>query len=89
MEPDRSRLPESSAKIAVSDGEYISIPPGVDDISTCKTPSLTSAQSNAAEEIKRGFGNGKPVLLNGVTGSGKTEIYISLALEAMKQGRNS
>ena len=88
MEPDRSRLPESSAKIAVSDGEYISIPPGVDSISTCKTPSLTSAQSNAAEEIKRGFGNGKPVLLNGVTGSGKTEIYISLALETMKQGRN-
>ena len=88
MEPDRSRLPESSVKIAVSDGEYISIPPGVDDISTCKTPSLTSAQSNAAEEIKRGFGNGKPVLLNGVTGSGKTEIYISLALETMKQGRN-
>ena len=88
MEPDRSRLPESSAKIAVSDGEYISIPPGVDDISTCKTPVLTPSQQNAADEIKRGFGNGKPVLLNGVTGSGKTEIYISLALEAMKQGRN-
>lgn len=55
---------------------------------TADTPVLTPSQQNAAEEIKRGFGNGKPVLLNGVTGSGKTEIYISLALEAMKQGRN-
>ena len=55
---------------------------------TADTPVLTPSQQNAADEIKRGFGNGKPVLLNGVTGSGKTEIYISLALEAMKQGRN-
>jgi primosomal protein N' (replication factor Y) len=52
------------------------------------TPTLTPAQSDAANKIRSSFAKGKPVLLNGVTGSGKTEIYISLALEAMKQGRN-
>ena len=52
------------------------------------TPTLTPVQSDAANKIRSSFAKGKPVLLNGVTGSGKTEIYISLALEAMKQGRN-
>ena len=52
------------------------------------SPELTSAQSRALAEIKGGFASSKPVLLNGVTGSGKTEIYISLALEALEQGKN-
>ena len=51
-------------------------------------PELTEGQSKAVSEIKAGFASNKPVLLNGVTGSGKTEIYISLALEALEQGRN-
>ena len=51
-------------------------------------PDLTAGQSKAVSEIKAGFAGRKPVLLNGVTGSGKTEIYISLALEALEQGRN-
>ena len=51
-------------------------------------PGLTPSQSSAVAGIKTGFADRKPVLLNGVTGSGKTEIYISLALEALEQGRN-
>ena len=53
-----------------------------------KKPSLTVAQAGAVEEIRRAFEINRPVLLNGVTGSGKTEIYISLALEALEQGKN-
>ena len=30
----------------------------------------------------------KPVLINGVTGSGKTEIYLKLARETLKKGKN-
>lgn len=48
---------------------------------------LSQAQTKAYEEILSGFSAGKPVLLNGVTGSGKTQIYIKLALDTLSQGR--
>ena len=53
-------------------------------------PQLSGRQQEAGDDIKRSFGDapGKPVLLRGVTGSGKTEIYISMALEQLKQGKN-
>ena len=50
--------------------------------------SLSAAQTVARNEISDGFKAGKPVLLHGVTGSGKTEIYISLALEALRNRKN-
>ena len=53
-------------------------------------PQLSGVQQKAFEEIKGSFeaAPGKPVLLRGVTGSGKTEIYISLALECLRQRRS-
>lgn len=49
---------------------------------------LSEPQEKAYNEILSGFRSGKPVLLNGVTGSGKTEIYIKLAHDAISKGRN-
>ncbi len=48
---------------------------------------LTDKQQVAFDEIHQGFADGKPVLLHGVTSSGKTEIYIKLIQEALDKGR--
>ena len=47
---------------------------------------LTSEQGVALKQIQV---SEKPSLLHGVTGSGKTEIYLRLILEAHKQGKQS
>lgn len=49
---------------------------------------LTEAQEKAADSIRKAFGNHKTALLEGVTGSGKTEIYITLASETLSGGKN-
>ena len=51
-------------------------------------PQLSGPQNGAFEEIKAKLAENRPVLLHGVTGSGKTEIYINLAAEQLQQGRN-
>lgn len=47
---------------------------------------LSSTQQTAFEEIKTHFETKQTVLLHGVTGSGKTEIYIQLIREVMESG---
>ena len=48
---------------------------------------LTPAQQKAFHQIKEGFEEQKPVLLHGVTSSGKTELYIKLIQEAIDEGK--
>jgi len=56
---------------------------------------LTNEQESAWREIEKGFrdiAEGKsikPFLLDGVTGSGKTELYIRAAQEAVRRGRQA
>lgn len=50
------------------------------------TPEQTAAYETIAEGL-RSEGPGKPVLLHGVTGSGKTEVYLRTAAEALRLGK--
>lgn len=50
---------------------------------------LSSDQSNAFHQIKNLFVEKQVVLLQGVTGSGKTEIYTKLIEENLAQGKQS
>jgi len=48
---------------------------------------LSDEQTSALEEIHSTFENNQPVLLYGITSSGKTMLYIELIKEQLKQGK--
>ena len=50
-------------------------------------PELSEAQGAAHEGVRKTLMKRKPVLLNGVTGAGKTEIYVRLIDEALSAGK--
>ncbi|MDX1778545.1 MAG: DEAD/DEAH box helicase family protein, partial [Thermodesulfobacteriota bacterium] len=56
-----------------------------------KAPQPNKEQQAIIETIKRGVDSGKysPFLLHGVTGSGKTEIYLKVIEETLKLGREA
>jgi len=60
-----------------------------EDVEENKSPVLSIAQDNAYNSINVGFDLNKPVLLHGVTSSGKTEIYIRLIEEVIKKGKQA
>lgn len=64
-------------------------PPGPDP--SRPGPTLTPHQAHAAEALRRTVADRafRVVLLDGVTGSGKTEVYCEAAAEALRQGRQA
>jgi primosomal protein N' (replication factor Y) len=52
-------------------------------------PDLTAPQRQALAEIHEHFNTNKTTLLHGVTGSGKTEIYIHLIAATLDAGRDA
>lgn len=54
---------------------------------TADNINLSEPQQKAFQQIHEQFGQFPVVLLHGVTGSGKTEIYIKLIDEVLKQGK--
>ncbi len=77
----------------VDDGalEAIALPPetpgGSPDPDFC-APLLSPAQEKAARDLREAVASRafKPILLEGVTGSGKTEVYFEAVAQALKDG---
>ena len=74
--------------MSMLEDEKVSGPDNVRCFESSYEVSLSAAQNDAYSAVKSAFQKHLPVLLNGVTGSGKTEIYVKLALETMRQGKN-
>jgi primosomal protein N' (replication factor Y) len=51
-----------------------------------ETPELSEQQVHALAEIRKGYEDKQVMLLHGVTGSGKTRVYIELIQDALSRG---
>lgn len=57
------------------------------DVTNYTFPELSEHQSEALSQIEQQFADKAIVLLQGITGSGKTELYIHLIRKALDQGK--
>ncbi len=87
-------ISESSLKSLVKNGILIEWKQNVsripfDDAAVSDIPILSAEQSRAKSEILSLFEKKDTVLLKGITGSGKTEVYISLIEDVINNGGNA
>jgi primosomal protein N' (replication factor Y) len=85
---------EEQDLIILSDAEVWRDPLEEMEFVPTETPILTKDQAHTFNEIKRHLDPDrapphKPVLLHGVTGSGKTEIYLQAVAKVLEQGRTA
>src|SRR5262245_58866811 len=78
---------EDTLETLVLPPEPVARPPDPDFMQ----PALTPAQRNAAEALRASVANGGygVTLLDGVTGSGKTEVYFEAVAEVVRRGRQA
>ncbi|MDR1263077.1 MAG: primosomal protein N' [Oscillospiraceae bacterium] len=91
--PPRSVFPSSVVSALVSGGfvtlekREILRAPRVDPIESVPDPPLTADQTRVLSTLREALSAGGAFMLWGVTGSGKTEVFIRLAREALARGQ--
>lgn len=78
-------------KLVVLDRSRKDRDPLLGEVPSDVVPELSAAQVSALDQIREIWSGQtrKPILLQGVTGSGKTEIYLRLIEDELKQGRTA
>ena len=79
------KLIDDGVVIEFSKERYKEVKTGFD----YKNVVLTNEQKMVSESIRKRFGKEKVVLLYGVTGSGKTEVYIDVVKNVIKNGKSA
>jgi primosomal protein N' (replication factor Y) len=69
--------------------ERCAIPEPELPVATAAKPTLNPDQDAAVAQVRRQQGGFKPYLLHGVTGSGKTEVYLRLVEDVVARGRQA
>ena len=85
---------EQMELVALGESELWRDPLATYDYVPASPPILTADQEMAWEQIRKACQaseteSPKPILLHGVTGSGKTELYMRAAAEVIRQGRSA
>ncbi len=82
---------EEAGLIRLSESEVWRDPLARLEFAPSAAPSLTTDQARAWEQIESDLRSHtpQPVLLHGVTGSGKTELYLRAVEEILRQGRQA
>lgn len=82
------RLVEAGV-VELSEAESLRVPTVLDSGATGAKPELTRDQRNALAQLEPALDTGGRFLLHGVTGSGKTEVYMRLIEKLLERGRTA